>query len=106
MLTDEPKLSPLEAFRARVRAGEFRKKPAPLKVVSVPVSDRMADAVRANPESLRLTANGADDVSVVERPISRFVTPVIHAVPAVDEDGRPIWPRAGAVHEYDPFERL
>ncbi len=80
----------------------------PEPVAVLPVSARMAEAVKSNPESVRLTARGADGVTVIERPQrnSATVTVMVDYVSEVDAAGRPVWDHPGAVHEYDPYSRL
>jgi hypothetical protein len=38
--------------------------------------------------------------------LSTNVRVCVEQVIEVDADGRPVWPKAGAVHEYDPLERV
>jgi hypothetical protein len=84
-----PDLEPIFAeTRARLAATRARKKAAaeaakPKAVVTV--SEKMAEAIKANPESLRLSAKGADETTVVDRPRRTEMLEVV----AVDAEGRP-----------------
>jgi hypothetical protein len=77
-------------------------------VVTLPVSETIAEAVRANPQSVRVSARGSNGVSVVGGPRrnSTHVTVRVDDVAEVDGVGRPIWPQARVVHEYNPFDAL
>jgi len=95
------------------------------QAVLAPVSERMAQAVKANPASLRISAKAEDGVTVIERPDQR--RPLSHVqVLEVDKDGRPLlvqhydpatntagivkyqdgYAQSGARHEYNPFDAL
>jgi hypothetical protein len=95
----------LKRFYERLEAGEFNRKPT-VAVVTVPVSNKVAQVVKANPESVRISARDNDGVSVFERPQhnSARVTVMVEHVREVDANGRPVWP--SVVHEYDPLSRL
>jgi hypothetical protein len=71
----------LAAIRARKKAAAEAAKP---KIVAT-VSEKMAEAIKANPESLRVSARGADDTTVVDRPRRTEMLEVV----AVDAQGRP-----------------
>jgi hypothetical protein len=43
-------------------------KPKPVRAVAVPVSDALADAVKANPDSVRIAARSTDGRHIVEGP--------------------------------------
>jgi hypothetical protein len=86
------------------------------------VSEKMAEAARANPESVRLSARAADDTLVVHRPRRTEAIEVIE----VDREGRPAlalrhdfttnekhlvefeggYRRTGVVSDYNPMDRL
>jgi hypothetical protein len=86
-----------------------RRKPKPVPVVSVPVSEKIADAVKTNPGSVRVTARDADGVSRFEGPLRnpQHVTVRVDLVQEVDANGRPVYhDRGGVVSEYNPIDRL
>jgi len=95
-----------EQFLKRIREGKVRRLPTPVAVI--PVSKRVADAVKENPESVRVAAKDARGISIVERPqhTSTLVSVMVDYVREVDANGRPVWDRPGAVHEYDLYTRL
>ena len=97
------------------------KKPKPTVVAEV--SEKVAAAARANPDSVRVAAKAADDTVVVERAKQTEVLDVLE----VDAQGRPsvAWRTdlvtgqrsimqfaegyrapSGAVHAYDPMKGL
>ena len=81
--------------------------PKPEPVLTVPVSEKIAAAVRANPESVRISARSAEDIHVVEGPRGQGGVSVrVDWVSEVDANGRPVWPKAEAVHEYNPLDAL
>jgi hypothetical protein len=109
----------LAVIRAEKKAAAEAAKP---KVVAT-VSPKMAEAIKANPGSLRVSAKGADETVVVDRPRRTEVMEVVE----VDREGRPARVRRfdcasgetsvlefvggyrqppGAVHVYDPFAAL
>jgi hypothetical protein len=77
-------------------------------VLTAPVSPKLAAAVAANPESLRVSARGDDGVAVLggAQSNSQRVTVRVDWVSAVDAEGRPIWDRPGVVADYDPPDAL
>ena len=98
-------------------------KPKPKPAVMAVVSDKLAEAARANPDSVRVSARSDDGTSVFERPRRLERLEVLE----VDSEGRPALARcydvatnswgtvefkdghrqlAGAVHEYDPLSAL
>ena len=81
--TDSEFLARLAAMRAKRAAEREAAKPKPA-IVAV-VSEKMAEAVRANPQSVRLSARAADDTVVVDRPRRTEAIEVIE----VDREGRP-----------------
>jgi hypothetical protein len=92
-------------FLERIEAGNFRRLPTVVAVV--PVSQRVAEAVKANPKSVRVSARGADGISIIERPrLNANVMVMIDHVQEVDANGRPVWYRPGVVSDYDPYSRL
>jgi hypothetical protein len=85
----------------------FRPKPAPIPVVIVPVSEKVAAAVGVNPESVRVAARGEFGEHVVEGPRASSIVKVkVDWVRKVDTAGRPVWPEARAVYEYNPLDAL
>jgi hypothetical protein len=97
-------------FFERLDSGYYFREPQPkpVAVVTLPVSDKIAKAVRASPNSVRLSARGEDGIAVVEGPRSNphHVTVRVDQVMEVDAVGRPVWPKTGAVHEYNPHDAL
>jgi len=96
-------------FFEKVDSGCFTRPAKPkVPVVTLPVSEKIAEAVRANPESLRVSARGEDGIALVEGPRGNpaHVTVRIDYVAEVDADGRPVWPKARVVHEYNPMDVL
>jgi hypothetical protein len=86
---------------------ELRRKPKPTSTLTMGVNEKLAAAAKANPESVRVSARGDDGVSVVGGPLpSSIVSVCVEQVFEVDAAGRPVWPKAGAVHEYNPFDSL
>ena len=83
-------------------------KPKPIAVVSVPVSDKDAAVIAANPASVRVSARREDGVSVLVKPQRnpQHVTVRTDWVSEVDADGRPIWDRPGVVSDYNPLDAL
>lgn len=71
----------LAAIRARKKAAAEAAKP---KVVAT-VSAEMAEAIKTNPTSLRLSVNRPDEIPVVDRPRRTEVLEVLE----VDAQGRP-----------------
>lgn len=96
-------------FYERLNSGAFIRdaKPKPTPVVTVPVSEKIAEAVKANPGSVRVSARGADGIAVVEGPRRNpsGVTVRVDLVRELDGEGRPIYEGSGVVHEYDPLAR-
>jgi hypothetical protein len=95
-------------FYERLESGYYNRKPQPLPipVAVVPVSEKIAEAVKANPQSVRVSARGTDDIAIVEGPRrdSMNVRVMIEYVREVDADGRPVW--SSVVSDYDPLSRL
>jgi hypothetical protein len=71
----------LAATRARKKAAEEAAKP---KLVAT-VSPKMAEAIKHDPTSLRISARAADETTVVDRPRRTEVLEVVE----VDAQGRP-----------------
>jgi hypothetical protein len=98
----------LQRFYSEVEAwarGKNKRKPTP--TITLPVSEKLAAAAKVNPESVRISARDDDGMRVVGGPLlSSNVRVCVEQVIEVDADGRPIWPKAGAVHEYNPLDRL
>jgi hypothetical protein len=118
MLTEERKREILASVGAWPRTP---KKPKPTVVAEV--SEKVAAAARANPESVRVSAKAVDETIVVERARRSEVIDVLE----VDAQGRPsvAWRTdletgqrsimqfaegyrapSGAVHQYDPMAAL
>jgi hypothetical protein len=95
----------LKSFFERLDAGEFNRKPKPTPVAIVPISERVAQVAKANPEGVRISARDGDGVTVFEKPqLNARVTVMVEHVQEVDAQGRPVWP--SVVSEYDPISRL
>jgi hypothetical protein len=121
-MTHEEKMAELDRrWEELVRTGPVPK-PKPVEVVTT-VSPKMAQAIKANPESLRLHARAEDETFVVDRPRRTEVMEVLE----VDAWGRPAKVRrfdcasgetsvldyvdgyrqpSGAAHVYDPLAAL
>jgi hypothetical protein len=115
-----PRLEALRAKHAARKAAEEAAKPKPA-VVAV-VSEKFAEAVKANPASVRLSARAADDTVVVDRPRRTEAIQVLE----VDREGRPAlallhdlatnerhlveyeggYRRTGVVSDYNPMDGL
>jgi hypothetical protein len=122
-----PDLEPEDVFLARLHAIRARKKAAAAaaaeakapKLVTT-LSPKMAEAIKANPSSLRQSVKAEDETWVMERPRRTEVLEVLE----VDAQARPsrlmcvdcmtgavsvlelvdgYRQPAGAVHQYDPF---
>ncbi len=109
----------LAATRAKRAAERAAAKPKPA-IVAV-VSEKMAEAVRANPESVRLSAKAADETVVVDRPRRTEMIEVIETA-----EGRALlarrydsatnewttiefeggYRRSGVVSDYNPLDGL
>lgn len=100
-----------------------RAKPKPKPAVMAVVSPKLAEAAKANPDSVRVSARSEDGTSVFERPRVLERLEVLE----VDREGRPALARRydmatnswgtvefkdgyrqsnGAVHDYDPLSAL
>jgi hypothetical protein len=111
----------LREWYARRPPRKAKPKPAEPAVVAV-VSEKFAEAAKANPEGVRLSVRGADEVVVVDRPRRTEVMEVVE----VDREGRPAKVRrmecatgevsvldfvegyrqpSGAISNYDPIKR-
>jgi hypothetical protein len=96
-------------FFEKLDRGEFTVPAKPrVPVVSVPVAPRVAQAAKANPESVRVIAREEDGVSVFSGPQGNplNVKVMVEYVREVDADGRPVWPSAEVETDYDPMSRL
>ena len=121
--TDEEFLARLAAMRAKRKAAAAAAAEAAKPRLQIPVTPKLAEAVKANPGSLRLSAKAVDDTTVVER---ARPTEIIQPL-EVDGHGRVALarridcatgeqsmveyengyrPQAGARHEYDPMVGL
>lgn len=89
--TDEEFLARLAANRARRKAAKLAAEEAAKPKLEVTVSPKLAEAVKANPDTLRVSAKAADETMFVERPRTFKQTEVL----AVDTFGRParVWQR-------------
>jgi hypothetical protein len=107
--THEEKLARLDReFWELARAPIPPPRPKPIDVVVVPLKAEDAVIVRAAPESVRLVARRDDGVTQMMKPQPNpnRVTVLVDRVTEVDGCGRPVWPKGGAVHEYDPLKAL
>ena len=115
-----PRLAELRAKRLAAKAAAEAAKPKPA-VIAV-VSEKFAEAAKANPESVRLFAKAADETVVVDRPLRTERIEVIE----VDREGRSAlavrhdlatnewstieyeggYRRTGVVSEYNPMDGL
>jgi hypothetical protein len=98
-------------FEEKLACGYYIRdaKPKPVAVVTVPVTQAVAEVVAANPESVRVSARTADGVTILAKPQSNpnCVTVRTDLVREIDEFGRPVWDDpGGAVHEYHPWSGL
>jgi phenylpyruvate tautomerase PptA (4-oxalocrotonate tautomerase family) len=117
MLTEERKRQILMEVGAWPRTKKLK------STLVADVSEKVAEAAKANPESVRVSAKAADDTIVVERVKRSEVMEVLE----VDAQGRPAAarrvdvatgdrsivefvegyrPSSGAVHAYDPLAGL
>jgi isopentenyl diphosphate isomerase/L-lactate dehydrogenase-like FMN-dependent dehydrogenase len=83
--TDEEFLARLARRRAERKAKAAAAEEAAKPKIVATVSPKMAEAIKANPESLRVSAKGADETVVVDRPRRTEMLEVV----AVDGQGRP-----------------
>lgn len=121
ILTEEEKRSILAKFPDYLPRKKPQPKPKPALVTTV--SEKLAAAVKANPESVRVSATAEDETVVVDRPRRSEVLEVLE----VDAEGKPARARrydtltaewgivdfnqgyrepAGGVSNYDPLARL
>jgi hypothetical protein len=119
MLSEERRREILASVGAWPKPPKAKPKPA----IVAAVSDQLAAAARANPESVRVSARASDDTIVVDRPRRTEVLEVLE----VDAAGRPAIARrydaltgersivefdqgyrrhGGAESEYSPLSRL
>jgi hypothetical protein len=95
-------------FYARLESGYYSRPAKPkVPIVAVPVTAKVAEAVRANPESVRVSARSADGTSVFGGPQhnAASVRVMVEYVREVDADGRPVWDQP-VVSDYDPLRGL
>lgn len=114
----------LAAIRARKKAAAEEAEEAAKPKVIAAVSPKMAEAIKANPGSFRVSAKGDDDTTVVDRPRRTEVIQVIDE-PTVDGRLTRAWRTdcvtgersviefvggyrqpAGAVSNYNPLDGL
>jgi predicted component of type VI protein secretion system len=115
-----PDNPPPASLLRRLEIRRQRKAAAQRQALLAPVSEKMAAAINTNPDSLRLAAQSAEGVTVIERPDQRRL-PSRVVVVEVDADGRPALvkqldgfvqyeggysPSAGAKHVYNPLDGL
>ena len=95
-------------FEEKLRQPIPLAKPKPVAVLVVPVSDKIAAAAKASPETVRVSARDVNGLHIVEGPRRnpQHVTVCVDWVREVDASGQPIWGRSGAVHEYQPLDAL
>jgi hypothetical protein len=112
-----------EEFLARLAANRAKRREAAKPKIEVTVSPKLAEAVKAHPDSLRVSAKAADDTVVVERARPKEIVEAID----VDREGRIARARhvdcatgdvsiveyrggyrlpPGAAHEYNPLDAL
>jgi hypothetical protein len=103
--------------------GRAKRREAAKPKIEVVVSPKLAEAVKAHPESLRVSAKAVDETMVVERARPTEILEVLE----VDREGRPARARRidcatgdqsvvefdsgyrlppGAISNYDPFDAL
>ena len=117
-------LEPDDVFLARLEEIRARADEAAKPKIVASVSQKMAEAIKANPGSLRLNAKDADDTPVIDRPRRTEVIEVMDE-PTVDGKLRRAWRTdcatgersviefvdgyrqpPGAAHVYDPLAAL
>jgi hypothetical protein len=117
-------LEPEEEFLARLDAIRAKAEEAAKPKIIASVSPKMAEAIKANPGSLRLNAKDADDGPVIDRPRRTEIIEVMDE-PTVDGRLRRAWRTdcatgewsviefvdgyrqpPGAAHVYDPLAAL
>jgi hypothetical protein len=92
-----------EAFR---RIMEWKRpEPPPEPEVLIKVVGPTAVKVRENPGEVFVGVREPNGVTTMERN-PRHVEVLINRVPAVNGDGRPVYPPSGAVHAYNPIDVL
>jgi len=99
------------ARRLDARLANYTLRPAkakPVAVVTVPVSNKDAEVIAANPESVRVSARRVDGVTILAKPQrnEQCVTVRTDLVREIDEDGRPVWDEVGVVSDYHPWSGL
>jgi hypothetical protein len=121
--TDEEFLTRVRAERAKRKADAAAAAEAAKPKLIATIPPKIADAIKANPTSLRLSVRAEDETVVVDRPRRTEVMEVL----AVDAQGRPsrvarfecatgersvleysngYRQPSGAVHQYDPLAAL
>jgi hypothetical protein len=97
-----------EQVEELLRRGPPLLKPTPARVLSMPISERAAAAVKANPGEVKVVAKAADGTLLIERPTPNphHVTVRVDAVWEVDQHGRPVYPERRVISDYNPFDRL
>ena len=117
-------LEPDDVFLARLEEIRARADEAAKPKIVASVSQKMAEAIKANPGSLRLNAKDADDRPVIDRPQRTEIIEVMDE-PTVDGKLRRAWRTdcatgersviefvdgyrqpPGAAHVYDPLAAL
>jgi hypothetical protein len=117
-------LEPDHVFLARLEEIRARADEAAKPKIVASVSQKMAEAIKANPGSLRLNAKDADDTPVIDRPRRTEIIEVMDE-PTVDGKLRRAWRTdcatgersviefvdgyrqpPGAAHVYDPLAAL
>jgi hypothetical protein len=120
---DDVFLARLAAMRAKRKAAKEAAAEAAKPKLVAAVSPEIAEAIKTNPSSLRLSVNRADDIPVVDRPRRTELLEVLE----VDAEGRSsrvarfecatgarsvldyaggYRQPAGATHVYDPYSAL
>jgi hypothetical protein len=97
-----------EQIEELIRRGPPPIKPTPTRVLTVPISERAAAAVKANPEDVRIVAKASDGTTILERPAPNphHVTVRVDSVREVDAHGRPVYPEQRVVSDYNPLDGL
>jgi len=85
--------APPALLRALEKKKAARQQKLAQQAVLAPVSDKMAAAAKANPESVRVSARADDGVTIIERPWEKR-PPSGMVVVQVDGNGRPALARS------------
>jgi hypothetical protein len=107
-MTHEEKMAELDRRWNELAYGPLPPpRPKPVNVVVVPLRAEDAAVAKANPESVRVSARREDGATQMMKPLAAgHVRVLVEQVREVDAEGRPVWPKSGAVHEYNPLDAL